>query len=461
LHKWIKAKASRVFGIDSSPGSFSLPRGGACVRYLNEKKKTIMPLPKVLFAEGDFTKPFAEQKSRYLQIMLGSEDATTPYLQEFRGLRSWDVMACQFAIHYACESEETFKIFIDNVKNHCKSVFFGTCLDGKSVYTLLAGKARYILRSSGRTFAQLEKKYSDDGEWKPEFGQAVDVTLESTEKPMTEFLVPFEKITEMFAAAGFELLESKPFQELYTSQSGISLDESQQEYSFLHRTFAFKRRIEEKVVEIEVPMIPVAPSVAPDSPDVAAPTAKKIVLKKKAVVEEPKEEIVFFFSKEPTNKEFSSFYDTTFKIDDVEYKSAEHAFQAIKAKTFGDDASFTKIVKSKSAQSAKSFGKKVEKFEDAVWDAKKDEVMKQILRAKFSQNPAIRKLLLDTGDKILAEANPRDTYWGIGTSSTTTIAKNPEKWKGQNKLGKFLIELRSELRAEDAADEEAAAEEEE
>ena len=474
LHKWIKAKASRVFGIDSSPGSFSLPRGGACVRYLNEKKKTIMPLPKVLFAEGDFTKPFAEQKSRYLQIMLGSEDATTPYLQEFRGLRSWDVMACQFAIHYACESEETFKIFIDNVKNHCKSVFFGTCLDGKSVYTLLAGKARYILRSSGRTFAQLEKKYSDDGEWKPEFGQAVDVTLESTEKPMTEFLVPFEKITEMFAAAGFELLESKPFQELYTSQSGISLDESQQEYSFLHRTFAFKRRIEEKVVEIEVPMIPVAPtvapsvapsvssSVAPDSPDVAAPAAKKIVLKKKAAVaSEPKEEIVFFFSKEPTNKEFSSFYDTTFKIDDVEYKSAEHAFQALKAKTFGDDASFAKIVKSKSAQSAKSFGKKVEKFEDATWDAKKDEVMKQILRAKFSQNLAIRKLLLDTGDKILAEANPRDSYWGIGTSSTTTIAKNPEKWKGQNKLGKFLIELRSELRAEDAADEEAATEEEE
>ena len=118
-------------------------------------------------------------------------------------------------------------------------------------------------------------------------------------------------------------------------------------------------------------------------------------------------------------------------------------------------------MKSKSAQSAKSFGKKVEKFEDATWDAKKDEVMKQILRAKFSQNLAIRKLLLDTGDKILAEANPRDSYWGIGTSSTTTIAKNPEKWKGQNKLGKFLMELRSELRAEDVTDKEAATEEEE
>ena len=121
---------------------------------------------------------------------------------------------------------------------------------------------------------------------------------------------------------------------------------------------------------------------------------------------------------------------------------------------------FAKILKAKSAQSAKSFGKKVEKFDEAVWNEKKDDVMRSILKAKFSQNPDIRKKLLETGDKILADANPRDQYWGIGTSSTTAIAKNPSKWKGQNKLGKMLMELRDELRAEDAAIAVAATEKE-
>lgn len=476
LQKWIKSKASKVFGIDTAAATmFNLPKGGACVRYLKEKAKGTINLPKVLFSEGDMTKLFEEQGSHYMNIVLGKEDATTPYLKEFGNIQYWDVMACQFAIHYACKDEETFKTFIQNVSNHCKSVFFGTCMDGMSVYSLLAGKDRYILRSSGRTFAQIDKKYDDEGEWKEEFGQEIEVTLESTDKPIMEYLVPFQKIVEMFEEAGFELLETKMFKDLYIAQSGISLDASKQEFTSLHRTFAFKRvgeigkKKKEDVVEIEVPEIEEEEVEKEEKEEekeeeevkIVEKTEKKVTLKKKKE-EEPKESnILFFFSKEPENKEFSSFYDTVFKLDDVEYKSAEHAFQAIKAKTFGDEEHFKKILKAKSAQSAKSFGRKVEKFDDKIWNEKKEDVMRQILRAKFSQNPEIRKKLLDTGDKILAEANPRDNYWGIGTSSTTSIAKNPSKWKGENKLGKLLMELREELRAEDEADEAAMEEKEE
>jgi len=482
MYKWIKSRTSKVFGLDFSPNNFSLPRGGACVRYLNEKNRGTRNLPKVLFAEGDMTRLLEEQSSRYLKLVFGEEPATTPYLQEFKGVRHWDLAVCQFAIHYACESEDTFKVFIRNVVNHCKNIFFGTCLDGKSVYSILAGKSQYISRSGGRTFAQLEKKYTDDGSWKPEFGQRIDVTLETTEKAQTEYLVPFERIVELFGEAGFELLESKMFEDLYTSQSGISLDSSQQEYSFLHRTFAFRRTKEaisadaEEAAETEVVVdAEEKPSEAEEKPSEEKSTeekpteeksteekpteekpteaSKKVPIRRKRIVKPteappPPPEIIFFFSKEPTNKEFSNFYEVPFTIDGVEFKSAEHAFQGLKAKTFGDDVHFTKIVDAKSAQSAKSFGKKVEPFDAAEWDSKKENVMRAILKAKFTQNPTLRTLLLDTGDAILAEANPRDKYWGIGTSSTTTIAKNPDKWKGENKLGKLLMELRSELRAE-------------
>jgi hypothetical protein len=162
----------------------------------------------------------------------------------------------------------------------------------------------------------------------------------------------------------------------------------------------------------------------------------------------PPAEILHFFSKEPENKEFSNFYETKFTLDGVVYNSAEHAYQAIKAKTFGDEEHFKKIVKAKSAQSAKSFGKKVVGYKDEVWAAKKDEVMKSVMRAKFTQNLEIRKKLMDTDGKTLANSDSRDKYWGTGTSASTTMAKDSSKWKGENKLGKFIMDLRAELKAE-------------
>jgi predicted NAD-dependent protein-ADP-ribosyltransferase YbiA (DUF1768 family) len=54
-------------------------------------------------------------------------------------------------------------------------------------------------------------------------------------------------------------------------------------------------------------------------------------------------------------------------------------------------------------------------------------------------------MLLDTGTKPLAFADPRDKYWSIGTSDDTSKAKDPSKWSGKNMLGKLLTELRTEL----------------
>jgi ribA/ribD-fused uncharacterized protein len=335
-------------------------------------------------------------------------------------------------------------------------VFFGTCLDGKAVYTLLAGKDRHTFRSQGKTFAEITKKYTDTGEWKDEFGQQIDVLLESIVKPTPEYLVPFESVIRIMKNAGFEPVESKMFGEIYTSQSRVILEPAEQEFSFLYRTFAFKRvgaaKTDEEIAEAEKKPEPEVEAeeevkVHEEEP----PKAKEPVRRKKISAKEPitaLPEILFFFSKEPENKELSNFYETNFKIDGVEYKSAEHAFEAIKAKTFGDDETFEKILKAKSAQSAKSFGNKVKEFKEETWAEKQDEVMKSVVRAKFTQNLELRKKLLETEDKLLANADSRDKYWGIGTSANTSIAKDPKKWKGENKLGKMLEELRTQMKAE-------------
>ena len=61
--------------------------------------------------------------------------------------------------------------------------------------------------------------------------------------------------------------------------------------------------------------------------------------------------------------------------------------------------------------------------------------MERAVRRKFDLHAELRELLLATGDEALEEAAPTDFYWGVGRDGT-----------GQNKLGRLLMRIRSELR---------------
>ena len=58
----------------------------------------------------------------------------------------------------------------------------------------------------------------------------------------------------------------------------------------------------------------------------------------------------------------------------------------------------------------------------------------------------LRKALLETEDAFLAEANPKDSIWGIGLDAETARQTNYYDWPGENFLGKILMEVRDELR---------------
>ncbi len=66
--------------------------------------------------------------------------------------------------------------------------------------------------------------------------------------------------------------------------------------------------------------------------------------------------------------------------------------------------------------------------------------------AKFLQNKELLDFLLSTGNKILVEASPYDTIWGVGMEEANPQINNPFLWKGQNLLGFALIEVRNELK---------------
>lgn len=457
LHKWRKTKPSKIVGIDLSRGNLEGARQGACVRYLQENAR--QKLPPALFLEANMVQPLLEQDNRYIKILDKQQPAPTEYLQKFVGLTEFDVISCQFAIHYACESEETFRSFVGNLARHGKGLFFGTCMDGQAVYSLLLGKDGHIFRSNNQVFGEFTKQYADGEGWTEEFGKAITVKLESFERPTKEYLVPFGKVTDILKENGFELVGSTPFSEEYASQAEYVLTGDIQTFSFLHRGFVFKRveapkpKVEEPKQEVEVPVMPPPaeePAQEPAKQEEEKPK-KKRVLKAKVPKEElkPEEEPVFFFAGNPAlneHKEFSNMAEATIQVDGMSFPTVEHYFQWSKAKMFGDAEIQNKILKTTSPKSVKSYGKKVKGFDEEAWNEKKDSVMRTAVKAKLMQHPDILKKLRDTGTRPIAEADPRGKYWGIGTSSETSKAKDPSRWPGQNKMGKILMELRDELK---------------
>lgn len=128
------------------------------------------------------------------------------------------------------------------------------------------------------------------------------------------------------------------------------------------------------------------------------------------------------------------------------YESAEHWMMACKARLFGDLAMELQILKAESPAIAKKLGRKVARFDSAVWDAHKFEFVLQGNVLKFGQNQPLKNFLFSTGDKVMVEASPMDAIWGIGLSADAVGIENPANWRGENLLGFALMEARDILR---------------
>ena len=95
----------------------------------------------------------------------------------------------------------------------------------------------------------------------------------------------------------------------------------------------------------------------------------------------------------------------------------------------------------------KLLGGQIKGYTDKVWNPVKYKIMLHGLRLKFNKNP-LRQQLLDTGSKMLFEANKNDFDWGIGCMVDDAVAKEAE-----------VVAKAEEANAEEANAEEANAEE--
>lgn len=144
----------------------------------------------------------------------------------------------------------------------------------------------------------------------------------------------------------------------------------------------------------------------------------------------------------------SQWCECCFMEDGILYHIAEQYMMAGKARLFGDDSAFTRIMNARTPREYKRLGRSVKRYSESVWQAKRFEIVVNGNLLKFGQNEDMKRFLLGTGSKMLAEASRYDLIWGIGMSPGDPNAADARNWRGQNLLGKALMTVRELLREE-------------
>lgn len=160
---------------------------------------------------------------------------------------------------------------------------------------------------------------------------------------------------------------------------------------------------------------------------------------------------LFFWGHQPsrdgsiTKSCLSQWWEAPFLVDNASYKTAEHYMMAQKAKLFNDDSAYHKIITCKTPAEAKKIGREVLNFDQSIWEAERFSIVKKANHHKFNQNPLLKEFLINTKNRVLVEASPVDSIWGVGMDKHNPNVLNPKKWKGLNLLGFALMEVRDGL----------------
>lgn len=126
----------------------------------------------------------------------------------------------------------------------------------------------------------------------------------------------------------------------------------------------------------------------------------------------------------------SNMFAVPVEWDGRTYRNSEAAFQSAKTLNAEERDAFCGLT----GAEAKKRGRKVLLRGD--WEEVKDGIMEEVVRAKFTQNPALAKKLAETGGAQLMEGNTwHDTYWGVDSKTL----------EGGNHLGIILMKIRAEL----------------
>ena len=144
----------------------------------------------------------------------------------------------------------------------------------------------------------------------------------------------------------------------------------------------------------------------------------------------------FYFSRTDTEQIFGAWSRHGFSLEDKDWPSVEHYFQAMK---FNDPAYQEKIRQAPHPRDARKLGRTRFKRIRKDWKDAKLVFMTRALYTKCKTHPEIADALLKTGDQKLVENSVYDYFWGCGRDR-----------RGKNMYGQVLMNIRNKLLEESA-----------
>ena len=159
-----------------------------------------------------------------------------------------------------------------------------------------------------------------------------------------------------------------------------------------------------------------------------------------AYIQVQNDNIIFWESKDV----LSNFYPCDVSYADKVFKSSEHAYQYAKLDFLGESDMAAEVLAANTGKQAKLVASRIPYTRLTQWDDHKDSITRDIIRAKANSCFKLKKALLDSVDRVIAEGTI-DSYWGIGMPPHIAATTNPDFYNGRNILGLVLMEVRREV----------------
>ena len=174
-----------------------------------------------------------------------SRAMTNTALTPLRGLiaKGFDVVSCQFAMHYMFQDDLSLDRFVRNIDYLLRpgGVFIASCFDGDRIAHALENAADGTIEgvtSGGAVAWQISRKYN--GSFVGGTGAAIDVFIETINQTVREYLVSSRTLEARLQQVGVRKVSATPFSSWF-ADSPAPLSDLERRLSSFNTAFVFRR----------------------------------------------------------------------------------------------------------------------------------------------------------------------------------------------------------------------------
>jgi len=232
ISKWYEKGIMTVYGFDIDMESIK-GKDGAIQRYswlLGAIKRKGGDMPNYKF---------------YVQDL--SKDMAIDFVKRNVGGIKFQIISCQFAIHYFFKSKETLDTFIKIISENIadNGFFIGTCMNSKKLVELfdetpIINRELYQL---SRIYDRIDTPYNNT--YVASLGTSRDKGIYFKDKPSIEYLVDMDELTKICEKYGLVYVGVTNFDQWYkkylSDDGRYKMSNSEMEFSMLNMSFVFKK----------------------------------------------------------------------------------------------------------------------------------------------------------------------------------------------------------------------------